>query len=149
MKILISIIFLSLFINGCGSSNDSSSTVTPQAQKLSINGSGTLGIFDPSVAKDPSSNRLWMSYSSVEVSSFYDPSIYWAVSIRLAFSDDNGVNWQHESMISPAVETLLGPITESHPTADIPANSQGIWQSETSSLVYDPSAPQAERWKLI
>jgi hypothetical protein len=35
-----------------------------------------------------------MSYSSVNSSAFYLSSVYWAVSIRLAFSDDNGASWQ-------------------------------------------------------
>lgn len=72
------------------------------------------------------------------------------VSIRLAYSDDRGANGQDAGvLISPAVETFVGPLTENHPTGDTPADSQEIWQSEVSSLVYDPTAPPAERWKLI
>ena len=42
-------------------------------------------------------------------------------------------------------------MSEAHPTGSIPANTRGIWQSETSSLIYDshPSTPANERWKLI
>ena len=40
-------------------------------------------------------------------------------------------------------------MAENHPTGSIPAGSQGIWQSETSTLIYDPAATPAERWKLI
>lgn len=117
---------------------------------MTFPGAGDLGIFDPSISRDPVTNRLWMSYSSVDTSIYYVSSLYWAVSIRLAFSDDNGVSWQDAGVAAaPGVETLVGPLTEAHPTVDIPAGSQGIWQSETSSLMYDPSAPLAERWKLI
>jgi len=36
-----------------------------------------------------------------------------------------------------------------YPSGTVPAGSTGIWQSETSSLIYDPSAPVGEAWKLI
>ncbi len=91
-----------------------------------------------------------MSYSSVDTSIYYAPSLYWAVSVRLAYSDDNGTIWQDAGVVvAPKTETLLGPMPADHPTGNIPANSKGIWQSETSSLIYDPSAPVAERWKLV
>lgn len=117
---------------------------------MTFGGAGDLGIFDPSMTRDPGTGRLWMSYSSVDTSIYYVSSLYWAVSIRLAYSDDNGISWQDAGVVvAPKVETLVGPMTEAHPTGDIPAGSQGIWQSETSSLIYDPSAPIADRWKLI
>lgn len=122
---------------------------SPLPARIMFSGAGNLGIFDPSVASDPVSGDLWMSYSSVETSAYYPASTYWAVSIRLASSSDGGVTWQDQGVVAQNVESLVGPMTESHPTADIPANSQGIWQSETSSLIYDPSAPAGEEWKLI
>ncbi len=113
-------------------------------------GGGNLGMFDPSVTRDPGTGRLWMSYSSVDTSVFYASSLYWAVSIRLAYSDDNGVSWQDAGVVAaPKVESLLGPMAAGPSSPAIAANSQGIWQSETSSLVYDPSAPPAQRWKLV
>lgn len=91
-----------------------------------------------------------MSYSSVETSAFYVSSVYWAVSVRLAFSDDNGSKWQDAGIIvAPRVETMVGPMTVNPASPAIPAASNGLWQSETSSLIYHPSAPMAERWKLI
>jgi len=104
------------------------------------------------VTRDPGTGRLWMSYSSVDKSIYYPSSTYWAVSVRLAFSDDNGANWQDAGvLLAPKDERLLGPMLENHPFGDIPADSLGMWQSETSSLVYDPhpSTPANERWKLI
>ncbi len=141
--------FLLFFLTACGG-GDSSSADAPSPVRITFSGAGSLGVFDPSVSRDHGTGRLWMSYSSVDTSIYYVSSLYWAVSIRLAYSDDNGVSWQDAGVVvSPKVETLLGPMTESHPRTSIPANSQGIWQSETSSLIYDPSAPVAERWKLI
>ncbi|MDH3310574.1 MAG: glycoside hydrolase [Gammaproteobacteria bacterium] len=151
MKTLLACLFMLFILGACGGGGGSSSPVvalTPE--RFTFSGAGDLGIFDPSLARDPGTGRLWMSYSSVDTSIYYLPSLYWAVSVRLAYSDDNGVSWQDAGvLVAPKVETLLGPMAENHPTGSIPANSQGIWQSETSSLIYDPSAPLAERWKFI
>ncbi len=121
--------------------------MTPE--RVTFVGAGDLGIFDPSISKDPSSERLWMSYSSVETSSFYPSIEYWAVSIRLAYSDDNGQIWQDAGvLVAPKIETTVGPMPIIG--GEIPAASDGIWQSETSSLIYDPSAEsEDQRWKLI
>ncbi|GMQ83296.1 MAG: hypothetical protein BMS9Abin06_0029 [Gammaproteobacteria bacterium] len=153
MKTLPIILFVLIFLSACGGGGGSSTpTVVPAPvpERVTFSGAGDLGIFDPSVARDPGTGLLWMSYSSVDTSIYYLSSVYWAVTVRLAFSDDNGVSWQDAGTVAaPKVEMLLGPMTEAHPTGSIPANSQGIWQSETSSLIFDPSAPVAERWKLI
>ena len=85
---------VALFACGGGSSSSSYGETNSQPERINFAGAGNLGIFDPSLARDPASNRLWMSYSSVETSNFYPPAQYWAVSIRLAFSDDNGASWQ-------------------------------------------------------
>jgi len=152
MKTFIAGLIALVMLNGCGSSssNDPSESTLPEATRLIMSGSGDLGIFDPSIEHDPDSGRLWMSYSSVDSSAYYDSSVYWAVSIRLAYSDDNGASWIDQStVVADYDQRLLGPINELSPLGNIPANSQGIWQSETSSLIHDPSAPVAERWKLI
>ena len=91
---------------------------------------------------------LWAS--AVDESRFYDPSIYWGVSIRLAFSDDNGSTWQDAGVaVSTFSEHAVGPLTVTNPAPPIDAGSNGIWQSETSTLIYDPAASEAERWKLL
>lgn len=150
MKTLLKTLFILFFLNACGGNSGSSFVATPAPERVVFAGAGDLGIFDPSVTRDPGTGRLWMSYSSVDTSIYYLPSIYWAVSVRLAFSDDDGVTWQDAGVVvAPKVETLVGPMPEAHPTGSIPANSPGIWQSETSSLIYDPSAPLTERWKLV
>ena len=149
MRVFVSIVILAALLSACGSDDTPAPSPLPP-ERVVFSGAGDLGIFDPSVTRDPATGRLWMSYSSVDTSIYYPSSQYWAVSIRLAFSDDNGASWQDAGVVvAPSVETLVGPLTEAHPTASIPAGSQGIWQSETSSLIYDPSAPPSERWKLI
>jgi hypothetical protein len=133
--------------SGGGSSSDADQGPVTAAERMMFGGAGDLGIFDPAVSHDPVTDRLWMSYSSVNSSLYYSSSQYWKVSIRLAFSDDNGASWQDAGVeIAPSSEQLLGPITA---TPAIPVDSPGIWQSETSALIYDPGADANERWKLI
>jgi hypothetical protein len=148
MKTLFALFFLLVSITACGGGSGSVPTVTVVPERLEFTGTGDLGFFDPSVILDPATNRLWMSYSSVDISPLYASSVYWAVSIRLAYSDDNGVTWQDFGEVAPAEEhPVLGPM---NPVPPIPANSPGIWQSETSALIYDPlPRVEAERWKLI
>jgi len=143
MKKLITLIILALLVSSCSSSD--SPLALPIAKQVLLKGAGDLGIFDPSLARDPDTTRLWMSYSSVNTSSYYASDVYWKVSIRLAYSDDNGLDWTDAGIdAAPASEILVGPLS-----GGVAANSLGIWQNETSSLVYDPSAPPAERWKLF
>lgn len=152
---LVYLLFIHLIMlasTGCGSGS-TTPVVVPVPERIIFSGAGDLGIFDPSITRDSSSGQLWMSYSSVNTSPNYASTLYWSVSIRLAYSDDNGLSWQDAGVAAaPAVErTDFGPMTEAHPTGNIPVNTTGIWQSETSSLVYDahPSTPVNERWKLI
>ncbi len=147
MRALLVYLLAMLSLAACG--GDSSSSTTPTPEQLNITGSpGDLGMFDPSVTRDPTTGYMWMSYSSVNTSPNYNSTTYWAVSLRLAYSDDNGVTWQDAGELVPAIErTDFGPMAATTPP--IPANSSGIWQSETSSLVYDPGASAGEEWKLI
>ena len=133
-----------LMLGACAGSSSSGSTPTPV--RVTFSGAGDLGIFDPSVARHPD-GTLWMSYSSVQESPPYPRSVYWAVSIRLASSRDNGVTWQDEGLLADKAETTFGAMTI--PEGNVAANDNGIWQSETSSLIYDPLANAGEEWKLI
>jgi len=137
-----------IMLNSCaGGSGGSSFSGAPSPTRVTFTGAGDLGIFDPSVTRDPSDGKLWMSYSSVQTSPSYSPSVYWAVSIRLASSSDNGVTWQDEGLLADKAETTFGAMTI--PEGNVTAGDKGIWQSETSSLIYDPMATPGEEWKLI
>ncbi len=158
MKLIFGVFIILLSLTACGGGGSSSNPAPttpavpakPIPERIIFSGAGNLGIFDPSVTREPGSGRLWMSYSSIANSSYYQPALYWGVSIRLAYSDDNGMTWKDSGAVVAAnIEATVGPLTEAHPAGNIVAGSQGIWQSETSSLVYDPSAPLSERWKLI
>lgn len=136
------VLSLMLLVAGCGNS-------TPQPERIVFSG-GEQGNFDPSIAKDPGSSRIWMSYSAVNDSIYYPANIYWAVSIRLAYSDNNGQTWQDAGLVSAATEPIVGPIGATTPPAPaILVNTAATWQSETSALVYDPAAPSGERWKVF
>jgi len=151
MKTLLLSLFMAFVLGACGGGG-SIPIPKPTPERVIFSGAGSLGIFDPSVTRDPGTGRLWMSYSSVDTSIYHAPSTYWTVSIRLAYSDNNGGTWLDDGVVvAPNVETILGPMTENHPTGSIPAGSEGTWQSETSSLIYDPHpfTPANERWKLI
>ena len=117
---------------GCGGGGGGGSSDTDQGpvtavERVTFGGSGDLGIFDPAVTRDPVTDRLWMSYSSVKTSIFYPSSLYWAVSVRLAFSDDDGASWQDAGVeIATSEEETVGPMASGSPTPDITAGSQGI-----------------------
>lgn len=114
--------------------------VTPV--RISIAGVGSMGIFDPSLARDPATGRLWMSFSEVNASA----NSIWGVGLRLAYSDDAGLTWIDAGVIDPHRDVTVGPLTVTSPGEPaIPANSPGTWQSETSTLVYDPNAVVGER----
>lgn len=122
----------------------------PAPERITFTGGGELGFFDPSVAQDPADGRLWMSYSAVDSSVFYSTDVYWTVSIRLAYSDNNGGTWADAGIAAaPYTERVVGPMTVADGQPAIGGTSAGTWQSETSSLIYDPGAPAGERWKLI
>lgn len=87
----------------------------PQCPAISISGdpvyvlpnnapSPFSGHADPSIRKDPDSDRLWMSYSYVGIHAEDSgdpaaPIITPYVSIHLAHSDDNGSNWVFDKNI--------------------------------------------------
>jgi len=90
------------------------------------------GIFDPSVATDPASGRVWMSYSSVD-----GPGGSGRISTWLAYSDDGGQRWCGARRVNAARDV---------PTAERPAALAAFpthWSHEVSALVYDVDAPAA------
>jgi hypothetical protein len=135
----------------CSSNSPSAPADTkPPATEITFSGVGSIGIFDPSVAYDPNTMRLWMSYSYVEPSIYFNTDQHFGVGIRLAYSDDEGQSWTDAGVtVSEFSDVTVGPLPSVNPALDIPAASHGTWQSETSSLVYDANAPVNQRWKII
>ncbi len=106
---------------------------------------GARGVFDPSVTEDPGTRRLWMSYSSFEVSAHSQSG----VNLRIAFSDD-GENWQDAGVVQKFTDVTAGPLTATDAGEDyVEQGSKGTWQNGGSTLVYDDRAPVDQRWKLF
>lgn len=128
-------------ISSCGGS--SPITARPFADRITFANVGTNGIFDPAIAHDPASGRLWMSYSAVDPSTLWPTQNVNVVATRLAYSDDNGKTWAGNS--SGALISDYSDVTLSPPSP----NAAGTWINEVSQLVYDPGANPAERWKIL
>jgi len=105
-------------------------------RRLELPNSEPNGVFDPSLALDPETQRLWMSYSGVT-----GPAGSGAVSTHLAYSDDGGDTWCDAGMVNA-----------SEPEPNPPAEFAGLeakWNHETSSIVYDLAAEPESRWRLV
>ena len=119
----------------------SSTVIAPLTQKkLTFAGVGSGGIFDPSVTQDPTTGKLWMSYSAVEPSVLFPIANKISPHTRLAYSSDSGETWVDIGAVNVIRDVIL-------PLA--PPNDMGTWMNEVSTLVYDPGAPSGERWKLM
>ena len=95
------------------------------------------GVFDPSIAADPSASRIWMSYSTVDC---IPPDF--CVGTRLAYSDDQGEQWHEAGLVINAYEDEPSPPVQH-------SGQPASWEHEVSNLVFDPAAPEGERWKLL
>lgn len=121
---------------------ESGSSTTPQPILVGV---GARGVFDPAVTEDRETRRLWMSYSSFDVSSHSQSGF----NLRIASSED-GETWRDAGVVQGFTDVLVGPLTptdagETH----VDEGSRGTWQNEASTLVYDDHAPQEQRWKLF
>lgn len=96
------------------------------------------GVFDPSLADTPPGQRAWMSYSAVDPSPRWPQTDTRTMTTRLAYSDDGGSSWRD-------LGTRVNRLSE----LQLSSGKGGTWNSEVSSLVFDPSAPPRERWKLF
>ena len=123
-----------------GTHNDAQADAAEPPLKLTFPGVGTGGVFDPSMTRDPATSKLWMSYSAVNKSGQFSTINTIAPHTRLAFSIDNGETWTDAGAVNQISDVAL-------PLA--PPNNAGTWVNEVSTLMYDPSAPSAQRWKLM
>jgi hypothetical protein len=128
---------------GSGASGPLPSTDPPlqYPSRLTFAGVGTHGIFDASLAQAPGASRVWMSYSAVEASVQWPSANPDVVASRIAYSDNQGRTWKDAGAVNQVVDVDL--------SVPLPATPGGSWINEVSSLVYDPGAPVAQRWKLF
>lgn len=149
LSLIVSIV---LVISSCGGSSDGTVFVpsTPDPERISFAGIGSLGIFDPSIAKSPNESTLWMTYSYVDPASHFAQSQHIAVGVRLAYSDDNGNTWIDSGVaLADFIDVTVGPLPNYPTESVILAGTNATWNNEVASLVYDPGASVAERWKLL
>ena len=118
-------------------------STAPQPLLLGV---GARGVFDPSVAEDPETHRLWMSYSSFDASS----NAQSGVNLGIAFSDD-GETWRDVGIVQRFTDVVVGPLADATDVGElyVEEGSGGTWQNGTSTLVYDKHAPRDQRWKLF
>lgn len=120
--------------------NTSALDPAPVPKKLTVAGLTADGIFDPSIAKDPISGKLWMSYSAVNKSALFPTQNNISPHTRLAFSTDAGDSWTDIGAVN-AISDVTLPLAA--------PNHAGTWMNEVSTLIYDPGANSGERWKLM
>ena len=139
---------------GCGGSGDSIAAPregpTEAAPANCVAGSGAFprplelpgaepnGVFDPNLARDPETGRLWMAYSGVT-----GPAGSGLVSTHLAFSDDDGLSWCGGGVVNQATTV---PPEEQPPRLAMP---NGHWSHEVAAIAHDPGAPREARWSLV
>lgn len=98
---------------------------------------GDLGIFDPSLARDPAGDRLWMAHAIVRSAPAPGEPGRRAVSIGLSWQATPDGQWR----------STPGPLA-----ATLPVTARGraaLWQAEVPTLFHDPGAPPGARWKLL
>lgn len=104
----------------------------------------TRGLHAPSIARDPDSDRLWMTYSEVDTSISELPRI----STRLAFSDNEGMDWQDAGVvINPSTIETSPPSFFKPP--ELAITLPATWWHDVSNLAYNPHAPADQRWMLV
>src|SRR3954447_8664614 len=83
--VLLNVVALTALLADPARAGEVASSSAPQTLLVGI---GARGVFDPSVTEDPETRRLWMSYSSFDVSSNSQSG----VNLRIASSED-GATW--------------------------------------------------------
>ena len=60
------------------------------------------GFADPSMRKDPLSDRLWLGYSWPNIHVVNNSTLIPGIDTHLAYSDDNGAHWQFSGTLFPS-----------------------------------------------
>ena len=63
------------------------------------------GMADPSLRKDPDSNRIWLAYSWPNIHLMSPGSHVTSVDAHLAYSDDGGNIWKYDKALWPSIRT--------------------------------------------
>ncbi|HRK54630.1 MAG TPA: sialidase family protein [Cyclobacteriaceae bacterium] len=99
---------------------------------------GDNGSYDPTLAGDPMTGRVWMVFSRINGAGGEGQ-----VSSHLAFSDDHGSTWCYANEINSSKKVELSQL----PTEFTSAVS-AHWSHEVPSLAFDPNAAVNQRWRM-
>jgi hypothetical protein len=114
----------------------------PARTRITFDGVGPVGVFDPSLASADGEARVWMAYSEVLPSPMWPTQNVHVVHTRIARSDDEGATFTDVGVDATTFRDVdLAPLLA-------PPLNAGTWIAEVSSLVWDQGAPAAERWRL-
>lgn len=112
---------------------------TPKPVEIVIVGAPDRGVFDPSIAGD--GRQLYMTFSGVGSTGRLRDLNHNAVQTFLARSVDEGRTWRLVGgAVNPTVDAGAGAT---------PSRGDRRWQSEVSTLAFDPYAPPRARWTLF
>lgn len=143
------VLFLLSVFASC-SSDDSDNNPLPEADKciepagsfpryLNIPPEGDNGAYDPTLAGNPESGRVWMVFSRV-----FGPGGIGQVSTHLAYSDDNGSTWCYKNEINPSAKVAIADLPQEFRSVAVSAH----WSHEVPSIAYVPNAPAEEKWQM-
>ncbi|MGB4973696.1 MAG: hypothetical protein WBO32_13610, partial [Cyclobacteriaceae bacterium] len=99
---------------------------------------GDNGSYDPTLAGDPETQRVWMVFSRVSGAGGEGQ-----VSSHLAFSDDHGSTWCYANEINSSQKVELSQLPNEF-TSAVSAH----WSHEVPSIAFDPSAAVDQRWRM-
>ncbi len=112
----------------------SSAKRPPAPAAITISGTSTSGILDPSVAYDSQAKTAWMAYASQEQGGL--------IHVRVARGTSICESWaQTQGGIPAKSDDILAPDGQS-------VFRSGAWRVETPSLVHDPD-DKGREWKLF
>lgn len=99
---------------------------------------GDNGSYDPTLAGDPETGRVWMVFSRVDGEGGSGK-----ISSYLAYSDDHGDTWCYVNQINASSDVDVASLPQEYE-----GSTSAHWSHEVPSIVYDAGAPEAKRWKM-
>ncbi len=142
------IICISFCCTSCNDQSDSNRPQPAQPECITTEGNfprfielpptGDNGSYDPTLAGDPVTGRVWMVFSRVDGAGGEGK-----VSTHLAYSDDHGTTWCYVNQINASEDVALNTLPQEYAFA-----VSAHWSHEVPSIAYDPTANASERWKM-
>lgn len=128
--------------------DDATDGVLPESQCVTASGAfpqfinlppvGDNGAYDPTLAGDPETGRVWMVFSRVSGAGGEGQ-----VSTHLAFSDDHGSTWCYANEINASSKVELSQLP-----AEFTSAVSAHWSHEVPGIAFDPDAATDQRWRM-